>query len=76
MIDELNKYLPRLIKTKALPFMDKINWQLDVNFPYDEADTSSSASDSSSSQSKKKATSPVRNKKRLTSSEDSEEDEL
>lgn len=35
IITEFRKYLPYLKKKKMLPFADKINWNMDVDFPYD-----------------------------------------
>jgi hypothetical protein len=35
MIDELNKHLPKLRKSKSLPFKESMNWDLDPNFNYD-----------------------------------------
>lgn len=34
MSAELRKYLPKLKKARALPFSDKMNWELDPNFDY------------------------------------------
>jgi hypothetical protein len=36
IITEFRKYLPHLKKKKMLPFPDKINWNMDVDFPYDQ----------------------------------------
>lgn len=77
MIDELDKYMPRLIKNKALPFMDKINWKLDVNFPYDEDSSSSSSSGtgiSGSNERKQKGTSG-KNKKEVEGDSDNDDDD-
>ena len=34
MIEELRKHLPDLRKAGALPFLDKMNWELDPLFDY------------------------------------------
>jgi hypothetical protein len=34
MIDELKKHLPKLKKSGALPYADRMNWALDAGFDY------------------------------------------
>jgi hypothetical protein len=34
MIAELQKYLPKLKRSKSLPFIKDMNWDLDPNFDY------------------------------------------
>lgn len=34
MITELRKHLPKLKKAGALPYADKMNWELDPDFVY------------------------------------------
>jgi hypothetical protein len=34
MVDELKKRLPKLKKSGALPYADKMNWALDPGFNY------------------------------------------
>lgn len=51
MIDELNKYLPKLRKNKALPFASTMNWKLDPNFDYDAMLLQSSSGGSSNTNS-------------------------
>jgi hypothetical protein len=34
MIAELQKYLPKLKRSKSLPFIKDMNWNLDPNFDY------------------------------------------
>lgn len=34
MLKELKKQIPKLKKSGALPYPDKMNWELDPNFPY------------------------------------------
>jgi hypothetical protein len=35
MIEELKKHLPKLKKSGALPYADKMNWALDPGFDYE-----------------------------------------
>ncbi len=47
IISEFRKFLPHLKKKKMLPFPDKINWNMDPDFPYDSDDKVSPGSKSS-----------------------------